>query len=58
MIPAAVILLLAGVFAWSMVGTMETTAEVTLLDGTCDGLIEKGGFFAGLVERHRPDMAG
>jgi hypothetical protein len=26
---AAVILLLAGIFAWSMVGTLETTADVT-----------------------------
>ena len=28
---AAVILLLAGVFAWSMVGTLETTAEVKVV---------------------------
>ena len=28
---AAVILLLAGVFAWSMVGTLETTAEVKVI---------------------------
>ena len=27
----AVILLLAGIFAWSMVGTLETTAEVTVI---------------------------
>ena len=28
---AAVILLLAGIFAWSMVGTLETTAEVKVV---------------------------
>ena len=28
---AAVILLLAGIFAWSMVGTLETTAQATVI---------------------------